>query len=107
MTCVYQWLTSEEAHSDMARFGDLTPAIQAQRVKRRVRVVSPDQDSSPIDEGVHQLSLNAVEGKMKTFSRGELWGTFGPQTHHDLTKFIGSVAKLKAEKGISDEKAVQ
>ena len=44
---------------------------------------------------------------MKTFSRDERWRTCGPQTLNDLHKFTGRVAKLKAEKGISDKKAVQ
>ena len=55
-----QWLTADEARSNTARFGDLTPAIQAQRVERRIRVASPgSQDSSPLDEGVQSLILNA------------------------------------------------
>ena len=58
----YQWLTADEARSNTARFGNLTPAIQAQRVKRRITVASPGQDSSPLDEGVQQLSLNAAGG---------------------------------------------
>ena len=78
MTCVYKWLTLYEAYSNTARFGNMTSAIQAQRVNRRIRVASPGQDSSILDEGVQQLSLNAAEGQNKTFSRGELWRTFGP-----------------------------
>ena len=33
--------------------------------------------------------------------------TFGPQTLKDLISFVGKVSKLKAEKGISDQKAVK
>ena len=51
-------------------------------------------DSQTLDEGVEELSLSAAEGQKATFSRDELWMTFGPQT-------------LKAEKGISDKEAVQ
>ena len=69
---------SDETNSNTTIFGDMTPAIQAQRVKRRIRVASQGQDSSPLNEGVQQLSLNAAEGQNKTFSRDELWKTFGP-----------------------------
>ena len=52
-----------ESHSNTARHGNMTPAIQAQRVKRRIRVASPGgQDSFPLDEGVQSLSLNTAEG---------------------------------------------
>ena len=80
MTCFYKWLMADEAYSNTARFGDLTPAIKAQRVKRRIRVASPRQASFHLDEGVQQLSLNAAEGQSKTFSKDDLWKTFGPQT---------------------------
>ena len=40
LPCVYQWLTANEAHSNTARFSILTPAIQAQPVKRRINRVA-------------------------------------------------------------------
>ena len=72
MTCVYKWLKSDDAHSNTARFGNMTLAIQAQRVKRRIRVAFPGQDSSTLDEGVQQLSINAAEGQNKMSSGGLL-----------------------------------
>ena len=52
----------------------MTSAIQAQRVRRRVRVASPGgQDSSPLDEGVQSFSLNAAKGLSLSFSSDELW----------------------------------
>ena len=61
--------------------GDLTPAIQAQQIKR-IRVASPGgQDSSPLGEGVHQLSLTIAEDQSMTFSSDELWKTVSPQPY--------------------------
>ena len=40
LTCVYNWLKSSEENSNSSRFGDLTPAIAAQRVLRTVRTVA-------------------------------------------------------------------
>ena len=58
----------------------MTSAIQAQRVRRRVRVASPGgQDVSTLDEVVQSLNLNAAEGSIETFRRDELWKTFVPQ----------------------------
>ena len=51
------------------------------------------------------IRVNAAGGQMKTFSRDELWKTFGPQTLQDLS-FVGRVAKMKTAKGIFDNKAV-
>ena len=79
MSCVYKWLMADEAHSNSTRFGNLTPAIQAQRVRRRVRVASPGgQDVSTLDEVVQSLNLNAADGSVETFCRDELWKTFDP-----------------------------
>ena len=66
-------------------------------------MISPGQDSSPLDEGVQQLSLNAGEGQKKTFSRDELWKTFGPQTLHDASVFVRRVAVLKTENNFTEK----
>ena len=60
--CVLQWLKADEARSKMARFGDLTLAIQTSQVRRRIRMASPGQDSPTLDESVQGLDLNAAVG---------------------------------------------
>ena len=75
----------------------MTRAIQAQLDIRRIRLASPGQDSYPSDEGVQQLSLNTVEGQKKTFSRDELWKTYGPQTLQEPYAFVRRVTELSRE----------
>ena len=94
LPCVTKWLRAKEENSYSKRFGNLTPALVAQTTKIKIRMASTGGlDSQTLDEGVEELSLSAVEGQKATFSRDELWMIFGPET-------------LKAEKGISDKKAV-
>ena len=58
--CVLQWLKVDETRSNMARFGDLTHAIQTSQVRRKVRTASPGQGDLSLDESVGGLNLNAA-----------------------------------------------
>ena len=69
--CVLQWLKEDAAHSNTARFGDLTQAIQISQVRRRIRTASPGREGPSLDESVKGLDLNATVG-LTSYSRDEL-----------------------------------
>ena len=77
--CVLNWLKVDETRSNMARFGDLTRAIQTSQVRRKVRTTSPGRDNLSLDESVGGLNLNVAVGPV-SYSNDALWKAQGPQT---------------------------
>ena len=100
----------KEGNSNSDRFGNLKPAIAAQRVRKMVRMPFPSSslDSSNIDLDVQSLSLSSTEGQQKTtYSGDELWKSYGHHTLQDALNLVGRVGKIKDKKGYSDKKVVQ
>ena len=56
---------------------------------------------------VQALGLNATEGPKPTYCRDLLRKTSGPKTLQTACEFVRRVAEVKAEKILSDKKAVR
>ena len=104
--CALSWFKADSARSNTARFGDLTTAIQISQVRRKIRTASPGRDDPSLDEVVEVLDLNAAV-LPQSYSRDELWRTFGPQTLQEACSFVGRVVETSTEKKITRVKSVQ
>ena len=97
--CVLSWFKVDMARSNTARFGDMTTAIQISQVRRKIRTASPGRDDPSLDEVVEVLDLNAAV-LPQSYSRDELWRTFGPQTLQEACSFVvcSMLPKIRSRK---------